>query len=347
MTPRIKERKVHPWYDFNPVLSRNCTYNFIVGARGFGKTYGMQKRVIQRNVDTGEMFVWLRRYKDETVTTKNTFFAAVGTEFPDWDFRVTGWLAERAPMSTREQKKREWLPMGYFIPLSIAQSMKGVSFHLVTTIVFDEFIIEKGFTRYIEDEATAFNNFYSTVDRNQDRTKAYFLANSVSITNPYFLRYDIRPDQLPELSTRGDGFMLIHFPNSADFRQSVAQTKFGKFIAGTEYEEYAVGNQFRDANDALVKAKPSEAKPLYNLETKHGKFSVWYDRRSGEYYIQEKLIKNNRPIYTMLSDRMAQGKIMLRYNDKLIAYLRAAWGRGNVLFDGPRARNAFIYIFDR
>jgi len=324
MVAQIKPRKVHPWYDYSPVLSRNCVYNFIVGARGYGKTHGMQQRVIKRNINTGEMFVWMRRYREETVTTKNTFFSAVGGEFPDWDFRINGWLAERAPIETRNEKKREWTAMGYFIPLSVAQSMKSVSFHMVTTVVFDEFIIEKGHTRYLPDEANVFNNFYSTVDRNQDRVKAYFLANSVSIMNPYFLKYDIRPDELPELSVHHGGFMLAHFPDSKDFRNSVRNTRFGKFISGTEYEAYAVGNEFRDANNNLVRPKPSQAKPLYNLETKDGKFSVWYDRRENEYFVQEKLIKDNHPIYTLLSERHAEGKIMLRYNDKLLGYLRSA-----------------------
>src|SRR5690606_5610588 len=105
-------------------------------------------------------------------------------------------------IETRDEKKRQWSTVCYFQCLSVGQQVKGASFDLVTSIVFDEFIIEKGLIQYLPDEATAMTNFYSTVDRNQDKTRVYFLANSVSITNPYFLEYDIRPDQMPTISTK-------------------------------------------------------------------------------------------------------------------------------------------------
>lgn len=343
----IKTRKQHPWYDVTIIMAYNAVFNFIIGARGFGKTYGFAKWAINRNIKTGEQFIYMRRYKDEVRTAKETFFAAVGQEFPDWDFRVQGWTVERASRETRDQKKREWIVMGYFIPLSIAQSMKSVSFHHVTTIIFDEFIIEKGMTHYLPNEAHAFKNFYSTVDRNQDKTKVYFLANSVSISNPHFLEYEIRPDQLPELSTKFNGFMLIQFPDSADFKASVSNTRFGRFISGTDYEEYAVNNQFADAHQEMIGGKPPTAKPRYNLETKHGIFSVWYDHRSSTYYVQERLIGGDSLTMTLVSAKMTNKKVLVHVGHKLLAYLRAAFTRGNVIFDTPKARNAFIEIFSR
>lgn len=347
MVAKIKSRKVHPWYDFSLVLSYNAVFNFIIGARGYGKTYGMQKRLIKKNIKTGEMFVWMRRYKDEVTTTKNTFFAAVGNEFPDWDFRVTGWLAERAPIETRGEKKREWTPVAYFIPLSIAQSMKGVSFDAVTTIVFDEFIIEKGLIHYLPDEAKAFVNFYSTVDRNQDKTTVFFLANSVTIMNPYFIEYEIRPDQMPKISTMRNGFILVHFPDSSDFKKSVSQTRFGRFISGTEYESYALDSQFADAHNALIETKPSDAKPQFNLETAHGSFSVWYSVKRQEYFIQEKLYKSVHKMFTLVPERMDDTRILVTYNYKPLAYLRTAFRQGSVLFDKPKSRNAFTELFKR
>jgi predicted AAA+ superfamily ATPase len=35
------------YYDFKYVLSHNAVYNFVVGARGLGKTYGAKKMVIR------------------------------------------------------------------------------------------------------------------------------------------------------------------------------------------------------------------------------------------------------------------------------------------------------------
>lgn len=341
------KRKKHPWYDVTCTMGYDAVFNFIVGARGLGKTYGFQKFLINRNIKTGEQFIYLRRHKKEMQVSRATFFNAVAKEFPEWDFRVNGWVGEKAPVETRDDKKRQWTPVCYFQSLSVGQQVKGASFDLVTSIVFDEFIIEKGLIQYLPDEVTTLTNFYSTVDRNQDKTKVYFLANSVSITNPYFLEYDIRPDQLPELSTRMNGFMLIHFPDSAEFKASVSNTRFGRFIAGTEYEEYAVGNQFHDAHHHMIEGKPKDARPRFNLETKTGTFSVWYSSRRGEYFIQERLIGGDPTVFTMVPEKMKPGKILVSFSDKPMAYLRTAFRQGSVLFDAPKSRNAFVDIFSR
>ena len=36
------------WYDYSKVLSYNAMFNFIIGERGVGKTYGAKKYAINR-----------------------------------------------------------------------------------------------------------------------------------------------------------------------------------------------------------------------------------------------------------------------------------------------------------
>lgn len=339
--------KKHPYYDPGRILSYNAVYNFLVGARGLGKTYGFKKHVIKKNIQNGDQFIYLRRYRTEMIPAKNTFFADIAHEFPEWDFRVFAGQAQRAHVDTREDKKREWHVMGYFVALSTAQTMKSVAFPKVKTILFDEFIIEKGAFHYLPKEASTFNNFYSTVDRNQDKTRVFFLANSVTIMNPYFLEFNIRPDQMPELSTKDDGFILVHFPDSEAFKRSVSNTRFGRFIAGSDYEEYAVGNQFADAHDKMIGHKPPSAKAQFNLETANGSFSVWYNRSTSEYYVLERLLKDGQKVFTLVPERMDGNKILMTYADKPLAYLRTAFRQGKVIFDKPKSRNAFVELFKR
>jgi hypothetical protein len=336
--------KKHPYYKFNYVLSFNAIFNFLVGGRGIGKTYGATKLAIEDAVYRGNQFIYLRRYKTEMAPARNTFFTPFADKFPRWDFRVVGNEAQCAPARTRDNKKRQWRTIGYFLVLSNAQTQKSVSYQHVRTIIFDEFIIEKGLLRYLPDEADVFTNFYSTVDRWNDRVRVFFLANSVSIMNPYFLKYNIRPDQDGELVVRDNGFVLCHFIESEAFKTSVFETRFGKFIAGTEYAEYAVGNQFDDNHDSLINVKDAKMRYQYTLETRTGTFSVWNDVLTGEFFVQAKLPKRQL-VFTMLADRMTSEKILMTLSDRPLGILRTAFTHGRVTFDAPSTRNTFAEIF--
>jgi len=357
-TPEIPANHKAPksYYNWDKIFSYNSKFNFIVGMRGVGKTYGAKYKVINwairsfKNREPIEQFIYMRRYKEELQTSARTFFADIEDRFPDYDFRHNGMNAEMAPVKTRDEKKRQWTIIGYFIPLSRAQAMKSVAFPRVKTIIFDEFIIEKGTTHYLSNEAEAFQNFYSTVDRWKDKTRVLFLANSVSIMNPYFLAYDIKPDEVGELFTFGPpevpNFGLCHFIDAKDFTSEVYETDFGKFIKATEYADYAIGNEFKDNGDLLLGLKDSDAKYTYTIETPRGTFSVWSSWQHNMYYIQERRPKIES-IFTMVPEKMAENKTYLPHNDRLLQVLRTAWRNSSVKFDNSKTRNAFTEIFKR
>lgn len=341
---KVLNKKVElDYYSFNKVLSYNGVYNFVLGARGLGKTYGAKEKVIKNAIHRGEQFIYLRRYKTE-LANRSTFFDDIAHVFPDYGFRVMGSEAQM----TREpyEEKPKWETVGYFIALSNAQARKSVAFPRVTYILFDEFIIEKGAIHYLPKEAEVFNNFYATVDRWKDKTRVLFLANSVSIMNPYFIAYDIKPDA--EFITKYDGFVVVHFADSEMFNSQVLQTKFGRFIAGTDYAEYAVHSVFADNHDFLVARKNAHAKYMCTIETESGEFSVWLDNVNipMTYFVQEGRPKDEN-IWTLDPARMAEGKTFVTYTDKQMQAMRTAFGRGHVLFDGPKARNSFIPVFKR
>lgn len=339
------------YYNYDKVLSFNAVYNFIVGPRGNGKTYGAKKKVIKAAIRTYEagdpvdQFIYLRRYKTELVG-RYTFFNDIEHEFPDYDFRVDGSVAQMATVVSRGDKKRHWIVIGFFFSLSNAQARKSESHPRVKWIIFDEFIIEKGALRYIENEADAFTNFFSTIDRNQDKTRVIFCANSVSIMNPYFLKYDIRPEEHQEFIRTAKGFIVVHFAETEEFGKEVFATRFGQFIEGTEYADYAVGAEFDDNHDRMIGTKTADAGYYCSIETKQGIFSVWINWDGPVFYIQQKLPKQQL-MYTLLAVKMDEGKTLLVYSDKIMQYLRSGFKNGRVFFDSAQARNAFTEVFKR
>ena len=342
------EKERLPFYSFRRVLSYNGVYVFVIGGRGLGKTFGAKENAVKDAIYKGKQFIYLRRYAKELSKARATFMADLRAKgkFPNHDFRITGYTLEFAHISTAKDKKREWKVAGYFQALSTTQGEKSTAFPYVYTIIFDEFIIEKGMIRYIPDEATALTNFYNTVDRYEDRVKVLFLANSVSIDNPYFIEYGIEPKAEDEFIQLMDGFIVCHFPDSQEFKDEVFKTRFGKFIAETEYADYAVGNGFKDNHDNLLQIKGSDANYAFTLETNKGIFSIWKDYTMRTWYIQERRPKSEI-VFTLLPEKMKTGKTLLFKNDTLIQQLRTSFRQGKVNFDKPKSRNAFIDIFSR
>ena len=81
------------YYDYNKVLSYNAMFNFIIGERGVGKTFGAKKFCINRFLKYGEQFVYIRRYKTEIKESAgdvNKFFGQMADFFPDINFGVHG-----------------------------------------------------------------------------------------------------------------------------------------------------------------------------------------------------------------------------------------------------------------
>lgn len=352
------------YYSFSKICSFNSTYNFTVGGRGVGKTYGWQKMVIAKaiktyeaNPDNVDLFIYLRRYKDELAMARNTFFAAVEVEFPDWDFRNNGFRAQMSPANKRDDKKRKWIDIGYFIELSRGQSYKSVAFPKVKDIGFDEFILEKGLTRYLPNEYHVFLNFYSTVNRNRnansEKARVFFMANSVSITNPYFLELGINPNnadkngfvKLAKSPITNRHYVCVHFIDSEEYADEVYETEFGAFIRGTDYAKFAVENQFSDNHDGLIQDKTSRARYMFTLETNGGTFSIWMDFLTAEYYCQRKRPKGDETIITLIPDKMSEEKTLMRNNDSAISRLRTGYNHGRVWFDSAFTRNAFLEIY--
>lgn len=356
---------IKSFYSFAKLFSFGGTYNHAVGGRGIGKTYGAKKKVTKDAIKTSfvngyytpgvcDQFIYLRRYKEELSLAKSTFFADYQHEFPDWDFRVQGWEAQTAHSSTRDEKKRAWDTIGFFISLSTAQSYKSVSFPRVKTIIFDEYILEKSATPYLPNEYVIFDNFFSTVDRYKDKTRVLFLANSVSIANPYFIALELDPDTADEngfvkLNKNDDGtyFDVIHFIDDDDFKNEVYETKFGRRIQGSQYADYAVANKFRDNHKMMIGDKTSRAKYMFTLETSNFKFSVWFDMVTGIYYMDSKFPKGEEKIITTDPSKMDDGKLLMTFSDKPLSMLRTAYRQGRVVFKKPALRNAFLEVFKR
>jgi len=353
-SPVTKAARGFHYYDFGNLLSRNATINIAIGPRGDGKTYGAKKLAIRNAIKKGEQFILLRRYKTELMT-RTSFFDDIADnireEFPGYMFRVNGQSAEM-----KKAGSKQWEIIGHFVALSNSQQKKSVSYAKVTLIIFDEFIIDRGAVRYLPNEVRAFLDFYNTVDRWQDRTRAILISNSVSIMNPYFIDWDVRVEEFKEFITKGPiidpvtgaqrYFLCVNLIEDHEFASQVRQTALGQFIENTEYADYSIGGVFKDAHLAFVRKKSPAARYYATIETETGIFALWIDYNSRLWYADEKRPKLEN-IWTIVPEKMEPGKVLMLKNDKTMQSLRTQFSHGRLFFSSPKARNAFIGVMKR
>ena len=265
------------FYDLGKVLSYNCLFNFILGARGLGKTYSAKDWSIRDFIKTQSQFLYVRRYATEIKETNsnNRFWSDISRKYPDHSFNIN-----------KNAYMIDDMIAGQSMALSTSMITKGIPFPNINKIIFDEFIIDKGVYHYIADEVTLFLDLYETVARLREDVRVLFLSNAISQVNPYFLYFNLQlPKNLNGITREND--ILLHIADSAEYANVKKQTRFGKIIAGTKYGDYAIDNKFLRDTDNFIGKKTGSAKYQFAFIYKGFTIGIWYDWQLSRVYVSE------------------------------------------------------------
>ena len=292
------------WYDIGQTLTYNCLFNFIIGSRGCGKSYAAKKRMIKIFLDKGHQFVYLRRFQDELAETAEHYFNDVilNNEFPDTKIEYKDgcyYIDDQLA--------------GYAMALTKAKDYKSISFPRVQLIVFDEFLIEdNGYTRYLKNEVKQFLNFYMSIDRYRGVT-VFFLANSVSLINPYTLYFDLQLPYGSNILRRGE--LLLQLVQDEEFINERKKTRFGSIIAGTDFEGYAIENKFADNTKTFIARKTEKAQYYFTFIYQGESFGVWVDYDVGKMFVSENVDPSCNVVYSLtVEDHNANTMLIKRLN---------------------------------
>ena len=317
------------WYDINSALSHHCLFNFIVGGRGTGKTYSCKKWAIKDFLRNGNQFVYVRRFNTELKMTGN-FFLDVSQEFPDTEFKADGRLLKINDKIA-----------GYAIALSNAKINKSISFPKVNKIIFDEFILDKGYHKYIPDEVTNFLELYETIARMRDVT-AVFLANSVTFINPYFTYFELEMPYGKSFYKKND--VLLQLVRDEEFIETKKNTRFGKLISGTSYGDYAIDNKFfRDSAD-FIKTRPPGSYPYINLLWKGETIGVWADPQLNLYCCED--YDSQSPTISLLKDDKTPTStyIMTFRQSPYFKYIMTAFENNEMFFQNQKMKKTMYEL---
>ena len=263
------------YYNLNKVLSYNAFLNFLIGERGVGKTYSTTKFFINQFKKKGFQFAYIRRYKTELKKAIPKFFDSMikNNEFPQDSLYHKG-----------ETFYCNDKVIGYAMTLTTAQNLKGDNFPNVKYIMFDEFIIENGQHHYLQDEVMNFLGLIETIARTRD-INIFMLGNAVNIVNPYFLFFNISLPYNNDIATFKDGLILVQYMKNEEYRDFKKKTKFGKLVANTSYEAYAIDNKFQNDNKEFIEKKSGTSKCSFNIRYKDNIYGVWLDYNVGKVYV--------------------------------------------------------------
>lgn len=329
--------KTNIFYNIAGLLSQRCVLNFVIGNRGGGKSFSGKRLCINRYKKTGAQFVWVRRYQTE-IDTLSDFFADIKNMYPDDELKVEG----NTCYINGE-------PFGWLIALTTSQKLKSVAFPNVKTIIFDEFIIDKGKLGYLKNEVQTFLELFETIARMRDDVTAIFFGNAISIVNPYFVYFNIKPD-LNKRFTKRNG-VCIEFYFNEDFVKKKASTRFGQLIAGTDYGEYNMLNKFlRDSDSFIIEKRPQGfSLKIQQFIIDGERFALWQDTKRGEWYIDNTYEENFGTYRTYITNPIDmndddKSHIMLKKNSVIMKRLREIAERGDLYFNNQNSKQRFFEI---
>ena len=326
------------FYNLQEVLTYNSMLNILIGERGVGKTYSLTKYVTKKFLKKHRKFIYLRRYKTELKESVPKFFDAIKQEecFNGVEFSTKG--------NTFYINKQI---CGYALSLSTSHILKSSTFVDVDTIIFDEFIIDKGCYHYLNNEVEQFLDFIETVGRLRN-IKAFLLGNAISITNPYFLYFNLHLPYNKTIQTFQDGLILVNYIKNLEYRQVKHNSNFGKLIAGTNYSKYAIDNEFLRDNKAFVRKRTKDAKFYFTLYLNKTYLGVWIDYKIGYMFISTKFDINCPIKFALDIDSHNFDTIMIKCkNSNFFNSILEYYQFGKLCFENQKIKNQLIEILKK
>lgn len=284
------EQDNEKWYILERILSHNALINMINGARGFGKTYSVKKKVLNNFLDKSKQFIYLRRLDSEVEKVRDTLFNDVLKESKFEGLQIT----RKGNTYFADGKE-----CGYIYCLSTDyKNLKSASFPDVTTIIFDEYLIDdtKPSARYLKNEVQLFMEFLESVIRTRDDCIVIMMANNFSSINPYTIYFDIDIKAGREFNKNKTKDVVLQIAKSKAFEEYKTETRLGRLMNGTEYGDYAIKGKYILDSDTFIEKRPNNSRLECVFVFPEVTLGLWY--LNDTIYISEKHDPNHKIKYT-------------------------------------------------
>lgn len=239
------------YYNLKPLLDCKCNWMILYGMRSNGKSYAVKKHVLEQAYNTGELFVYLRRWSEDI---KSKDVAAYFGDAPikditggEWE-DVTAWQGYFYWSRSGEDDKivRSKKPIGRYCSLNQSERYKSQVFNNYTSIIYEEFLTNKIYLggSGINSEPRMLMGFVSTVSRDRD-INVFMIGNTISRVCPYFSEWglhgvmDLKPGNIQIYHLKGENGVVDIAVENCEVVESKSRMFFGaasKQIISGEWE---------------------------------------------------------------------------------------------------------------
>ena len=324
------------YLNINQILSYGVPFNFIVGGRGTGKTYGALKTAYIEN----KRFILMRRTQAQCdLINKPEFNPFKALNNDTGSNAVVKSISKYNAKIVEETEEDERL-LGYTCALSTIANMRGFDASDVELLIYDEFIPEKH-ERAIKNEGSAFLNAYETINRNREikgekPLQVLCLANAFNIANPIFLelglvgRCEKMKNSGQEIFIDKERGVCVVLLQKSKISKAKADTALYRLSSGS-YADMALSNDFVYNNSDNIK---SMALKEFKLLCTVGEISIYKHKSKRLFYVSEHRT-GTAPIYK--SDEVN----LQRYRKNHGVALYGAYMRNNIICESLLTKSLF------
>ena len=333
------------YLNFDKVLSFNAFLTMLIADRGIGKTFGAKKYCINHYIKKKKKFAWIRRYGTDLGETfgdakePNKFFKDIEVKFPAHTFTTENDERGKIKYCLMDDKI-----IGYGMNLKSAESLKGTQYNDVDTIILDEFLVGDGGSRYIKDEPMYLLSIIESIARMR-KVRVILLGNSTSTVNPYFDFFDVHLPYESEYQLFKNNTILVACIKDNKYREAKKQTEFGKLIAGTKYERYAVENQFINDSSVFIKKKTPKSRLFCNIILNNTIYGVWMDQM--DMYISKKYNQNYNVTITFDYKSHNEKTLLLKSKNVFMQNIVKHFQNATLYFENQQIKHAILDLLHR
>ena len=282
------------------ILGEGLPFNFVVGGRGTGKTYGALKHVVENKVE----FILLRRTQSQIDIIGKQEFSPFKALERDLGIEVI--CKSISKYTTGFYMDDELIGIG--CALSTFSNLRGFS-SSAELLIFDEFIPDRH-ERPIKEEGAAFLNVIETVNRNRELNdnepiQVLCLANANDIGNSIFMELDLvkQAEKLKQskryyYKDKERGLLLVNLEDSPISKKK-SETALYKLVKDSQFKKMALSNDFIDDSIAILKSQNlKEYLPLVSI----AECTFYKHKSERKFYMSEHRTGNPEKFSTASAD---------------------------------------------